>query len=108
MPTPMTPALSVYLVMAETCYEGSTPVAAYAAEADAVKFAEVCSAYACTRPKPPEAIEDTPWNDAQWVAFDRATKFWQLNHPAGAEYSSRDFFSVLHLTAPSKTRAGSV
>lgn len=105
---PMTPALSVYLVMAETCYEGSTPVAAYAAEADAVNFAEVCNAYACTRPKPPEAVEDTPWNDAQWVAFDRATKSWQLNHPAGAEYSSHDFFSVLHLTAPAKTRAGSV
>lgn len=87
----------IYLVMAETDYEGSTPVKAFLDQAKAKEFAARCEAYKVKAPTAPAKIEDTPENDAEHEAFWKKRQRWTERHPAGKLHATCDSFSVMWL-----------
>lgn len=88
----------IHIVMADTSYEGSAPVRAFAKQGEAEVFAERCRAYHARRPQAPFIVEDTPENDAEheayWVRFNR----WKDRHPGGPGAWSFEYFTVHPLT----------
>jgi hypothetical protein len=88
----------IYLVIADTSYEGSSPICAFDDESDAKVFQQKCYAYHLTVPHAPsEPICDTPENDKLYEKFFAKKQRWSNRHPAGANNSSCDTFSVIKI-----------
>lgn len=86
----------IYLAMADTAYEGTEAMRAYAVKAEAKAFCARCNEYQSTRidiPSPPP-IEDTPENDAAHKKWFRKIERWESRHPAGRRHASCDHFHV--------------
>ena len=81
--------------MADSLYEGSDPVKAFATKPQAEAFALRCRAYAMARPECPEIIADTPENDAEWKKYMKRQHRWQRRHPAGEDSATCNDFSVM-------------
>ncbi|WP_206141153.1 VRR-NUC domain-containing protein [Burkholderia sp. Tr-20355] len=82
----------IFLVMANTMYEGSDPARAFASKEAADAFAQRCRDYEDARKPIPEI--DTPQSEwDSWYASDRA---WEQAHPA-APFSRRDSYDVTPL-----------
>jgi hypothetical protein len=85
---------TIYLAMASTSYEGSTPIRAFKAKEDAVAFVEKCRAHHCKAPQPPYETVDTPENDELHEKWWDKLQRWRKRHPAGAGNRSCEFFEV--------------
>lgn len=81
--------------MADTLYEGSDPVKAFATKPQAEAFALRCRTYAITRPECPGSVADTPESNAAWEKYLKRQHRWQRRHPAGEASAMRNDFSVM-------------
>lgn len=89
----------IYLVMADTSYEGSSPICAFDSENDAKEFQEKCYAYHEKLPDAPnEPMRDTPENDKLYEDFFARRQRWEKRHPAGEDNAHCDTFSVIHIS----------
>lgn len=79
----------VFLVTADTLYEGSDAVRAFVRKEDAEAFAKKCQEYAWTYKSCPSVHASESDRD-KWQEDDRA---WYANHPAGP-YTQSDLYSV--------------
>ncbi|CAG9236060.1 hypothetical protein PSP6_690135 [Paraburkholderia tropica] len=68
----------IFLVMANTGYEGSDPVRSFAAREDADAFAAKCNAYDASYKRAP----DMDASDAEWEQWQKEDRSWELEHPA--------------------------
>lgn len=85
----------VFIVVAQTEYEGTDPVRAFLDEAEAEAFAAKCDAHQRNAPQAPATIEDTPENDAEHKAFLAKRQRWGKDHPAGEGSAMCDSFKVI-------------
>lgn len=83
---------TIYLVMADTDYEGSLPVRSFETKPDAESFAQRCRDYTAKKPRVPDV--DAP--DADWDQYTKREKAWEARHPA-KPFTYRDAFSVMPL-----------
>jgi hypothetical protein len=86
---------TVFIVMAQTDYEGADPVRAFLDEAAAEAFAAKCEAHQRKAPQEPATIEDTPENDAEHEAFWEKRQRWAKRHPAGEGNATCNSFPVV-------------
>jgi len=86
---------TIYLVMADTSYEGSTPICGFFDKRSAEEFRDKCIAHDRKRPQDVPPIEDSPENDAAWDRFTKKVERWERRHPAGKDLSCRNDFSVM-------------
>ena len=77
---------NAYIVMADTDYDGSTPIRVFETKGDAVAFRDRCVLYESNRPEYPSILEDTA-----------ALAEWRKRHPGGEVAGYRNLFSVLEL-----------
>jgi len=89
-----TPSAKLFAVSANWDYEGGTAIAVFDSEESAKAFAFDCESHRQSRPVPPQEIEDTPGNDAEWYQWGTEQKAWLESHPAGRD---ADSFSVYEL-----------
>ena len=82
-------ARTIWLVMADTDYEGSEPVVGFGSREKAEAFAQRCCNYEAKKPRCPE-MEDS---DDKWEKWNARDERWRANHPAG-ELWGRGYFSV--------------
>jgi hypothetical protein len=76
----------IFLVYADTMYEGSYPVRAFASEEAANAFVQQCRDYGATRlQQPAQSASDAEWN-VYWVR----DKEWETAHPA-APFTQHDY-----------------
>lgn len=88
----------IYLVMADTIYEGSRPVKVFRNKHRAQALADVSNDHEAKKPRGPDLIEDTPENDAAHDRWWSRLKSWERQHPAGKAYASGGYsFSVVPL-----------
>lgn len=78
---------SIYLLNANTSYEGHKTICAFAAKTDADVLADKCRQLDKIKPRCPD--QDAS-NDA-WDKWEKREKAWKKKHPAGDEY---DYYSV--------------
>ena len=88
-----TPDKNLFAVSANQDYEGGTAIAVFDTEDAAKVFAFDCTQYQHSKPVPPQDIEDTPANDAEWDAWDLEQKAWLEKHPG----VDADSFTVYEL-----------
>lgn len=86
----------IYLVMADTSYEGSTPICAFDSENVAKEFQAKCYAYHAKAPEAPnDPPRDTPENDKLYDDYFVKRQRWEKRHPAGKDNTHCDTFSVI-------------
>lgn len=79
---------TIFLVMAATDYEGSTPVRAYTEAVDAERFAQECRDYDATYVGCPEQGA----SDKEWDRWQRKERKWQAAHPASTRSRYDSYF----------------
>lgn len=77
----------IYLVMADTSYEGSSPIRAFISKIKADDFIDKCNEYLATRP--------SIGNDDD--IFLEEIELWQNNHVAGKDHLYADSFRMLEI-----------
>ena len=84
----------IHVLYACTDYEGDTAVRAFADKTQADALLAKVEAHMAKKPTPPNAVLDTPENDAEfdryWAAYER----WSKRHPAGQQFATNDSFTV--------------
>lgn len=78
---------SIYLLNANTNYEGHKTICAFAAKNDADVLADKCRQLDKIKPSCPHVDA----SDSVWGKWDNKIKAWKKEHPAGDEY---DYYSV--------------
>jgi len=81
----------IWIVTADTDYEGFTNLKAFTDEAQADAFAAECNAYNATMPCAPGVVEDSPENDEEWDKYTADMKAWEATHPAGEWYTGQHY-----------------
>ncbi len=82
----------IFIVMANTAYEGSDPVQAFACREDADALVQKCREHEGKKPRFP--VLDAP--DGDWLHWRAADLAWEIAHPA-TPYVCRESYSVLPL-----------
>jgi hypothetical protein len=106
----------IYLLLACTSYEGSSPMRAFVTKEDAEACKALCDAHAAEYPVSPTAVLEEPENDKEWDEWSAALSAWQGRHPVDAHWAGGwDSYAVTPLeiqdplVAPaSETAAGAV
>lgn len=83
---------TIFIVMADTMYEGSDPVRGFDDKADAEAFAQRCRDHEAKHRNSPHL--DAP--EIEWEKWQRHDRSWAARHPAGP-YSGRYTYTVLPL-----------
>jgi hypothetical protein len=87
---------NVYIVNADTMYEGSDPIKAFMSKPAAEQFRDKCIAHSAKKPPQPESIQGHHWNEEDYDKWYLKHSRWKKKHPAGEDFSSCDF-SILTL-----------
>lgn len=87
---------TVFLVVANYDYQGSSAVRAFLDKKAAEAFAALCHEYGQKKPEAPP-VEDTPENDAEHETWLGKDEEWRKGHPAGEDHSSADSFLVMEI-----------
>lgn len=83
---------TVYIVTAETAYEGWDIAEIFECESDAAKFVEQCHAYDATYKECPEK-PDTEKGWAEYEKWFKRDQRWRKKHPAGEHNARRDSYN---------------
>lgn len=85
----MARSVKVFVVFADTDYEGGDAVAAYFSQSSADAFVEKCRAYDALRPVEKEKTGDEAKDDAAFDKYFARWRRWDDRHPAG--HSQRSY-----------------
>ncbi|MDN7934558.1 hypothetical protein QZM52_25040 [Burkholderia metallica] len=86
------PGKEIFIVQANTMYEGSDPVRAFASRQSADAFAQKCRDHEAGRSAPPGI--DAP--EEEWDSWWESDRAWEQSHPA-APFSRRESYDVVTL-----------
>lgn len=82
---------TIYLVTADTMYEGFTCVKAFGVESKAIAFRDRCIKHTSQLPQQPESLAGDKWNEKDYREWDKKHLSWKNRCPAGPDSAGCDY-----------------